>query len=198
MARVRLAVPRLAVRRGAARPLLAAAALACLGAPAGCGGGTQRPDPPVRLRITSPVDATVLRGREVEVRGRVGPPQSQVLVAGREVAVDGGGFSATVPLRDGVNVIDVLASSDGRSPAMTAVRVTREATIRVPDVTGLDPAEARSRLAAAGLGARILDEGDLLDALLVPLSRRVCDTSPAPGASVRRGATVLVKVAKVC
>lgn len=176
----------------------AAALAACLPLLVACGSEGERPAPSARLEIRAPADGVVVRSREVEVTGRIAPPQAQVLVAGREVAVDGGAFRATVPVRDGVNVIDVIASAADRSPAMTAVRVTREATIRVPDVTGRDPASARDRLAAAGLGVTVRDESDLLDELLVPVRTRVCETSPAAGAAVRRGATVVVKVAKVC
>jgi len=164
----------------------------------GCGGGRSAPDPPVRLELRSPPDASVVRGREITLRGRVEPPQASVLVAGSPVSVEAGAFSASVALNDGVNVIDVLASADGRLPAMTALRVTRQATVRVPDVAGLDPQSAADRLAAAGLRATVRDESDLLDQLLVPLSRRVCDTAPAAGSSVPRGATVVVKVAKIC
>ncbi len=181
------------------RMLVPAAALLGAVTLAACGGAEGRaPGPPVRLSVEAPGDPAVVRGREVEVRGRVGPPESSVLVAGRAVAVAGGGFHVTVPLREGTNVIDVLAAADGRTPAMSAVRVTREATVRVPDVAGLSPQDAAGRIAAVGLRPRVLDESDLLDALLVPLGRRVCETQPAVGSSARRGDTVTVKVAKVC
>ncbi len=181
------------------RTTLPAAALAGALLLSACGGADRHaPDPPVRLTLEAPGDAAVVRGREVEVRGRVGPPESSVLVAGRAVEVAGGGFRASVPLREGTNVIDVLASADGRAPAMTALRVTREVTVRVPDVAGLAPRDAEDRLAAAGLRSRVIDESDLLDALLVPLDRRVCETRPGAGDAARRGATVTLKVAKVC
>lgn len=183
----------------AVRPLLLVSALAVAAAPAvGCGGARTKPDPPVRLDVSSPPDSGIVHAREIALRGRVSPPQASVLVAGDPVSVDAGTFTATVRLRDGVNVIDVLASANGRSPAMTALRVTRQATVKVPDVTGLDPATAADRLAAAGLQVRIRDESDLLDDLLVPLSRRACETTPAAGSPVPRGATVVVKVAKIC
>jgi len=172
-------------------PVLAATA-------SGCGGGHSAPAPPVRLELRSPPDTSIVRGREVSLRGRVEPPQASVLVAGSPVSVQAGAFTASVALDDGVNVIDVLASADGRSPAMTALRVTRQATVRVPDVTGLDPASAADRLAVAGLHSTVRDESDLLDDLLVPVTRRVCETAPPAGSSVPRGATVVVKVAKIC
>lgn len=179
-------------------PLPAAAAVLAAAGAIGCGGGRSSPDPPVRLELRSPPDAGIVRGREIALRGRVAPPQASVLVAGRPVSVEAGAFTASVSLRNGVNVIDVLASADGRSPAMTALRVTRQATVEVPDVAGLDPAGAADRLAAAGLRVRLRDESDLLDDLLVPLTRRACETDPAAGSTVARGATVIVKVAKIC
>src|SRR5215207_3794160 len=92
-------------------PLLLAGASGCGDDPA------QRP---VRLEVTAPADAAVVRDGSVEVRGRVHPRGARVLVLGRPARVTRGEFSAVVPLRVGSNLIDVGASARGAAPAWNA------------------------------------------------------------------------------
>ena len=74
--------------------------LACLAtAAAGCGGEhpqqARRPDPPVKLSVTSPADDSTVRSETVEVEGTVEPAGATVLVLGQKAPVSGGGsFSA--------------------------------------------------------------------------------------------------------
>src|SRR5687767_5987084 len=81
-------------------PLLAAACLAAC-------GEDEAERRPVRLEVTYPADATMVREDTVEVSGRVWPRRARVLVAGRRAPVSAGRFQARVPLRTGANVIDV-------------------------------------------------------------------------------------------
>jgi hypothetical protein len=167
---------------------------------AGCGGAdrtAQKPPPPVRLQVTSPVDLGVVAAGTVEVRGSVSPRTAQVQVQGRRARVSGGTFTASVPLEQGPNVIDVAASARNRSAALTAFRITREQRVTVPDLAGVDISDAKARIARRGLRLESTRGGGFLDSL-VPSGVSVCQQTPAAGDQVRRGATVRVIVARAC
>ena len=173
-------------------------AAACPLALVACGGSSSTATkPPVRLSVDAPGDGAVVRAGTVEISGRVSPAGASVTVLGRSATIAGENFSASVPLAAGDNVIDVMATGPSSRPAMTAVRILREITIRVPDVTGESPGTARSRLEQAGLRADVHQSGGLLDDLL-PTNPSVCDMSPASGARVARGSTVRLRASKVC
>ena len=173
---------------------------ACL-AVAGCGGGddppAQRALAPVVLELTEPADEAVVRTDSVRVAGTVSPAGAAVRVNGRAAEVEGAQFTAEVPLDPGANVIDVMASSRGRAPALAAVRVTRELLVEVPEVDGLAIEEAQRRLADAGLQAEIEEDGGFFDELL-PGEPAVCEQDPKAGSEVRRGSAVLLTVGKGC
>jgi Glucodextranase, domain B/PASTA domain len=176
--------------------------LACLAAAAaGCGGDggerAQRSLVPVELRVTAPDDEALVREDTVEVRGTVEPGGATVRVMGRDAAVSGGMFSAEVALEPGANVIDVMATARGREPALTAVRVTRELNVEVPDVEGLSVEEAQDRVGDVGLELEVTEGGGLFDDLL-PGDPSVCGQEPEAGAQVRRGTRVRVETAKAC
>jgi hypothetical protein len=179
------------------RALLAALLGLCSLVVAACGGAGDRPAPPVRLTLTGPGDGAVVRGEHVQLTGRVVPAAAGVSVGGEPVTVQGGRFSTPVTLDAGGNVIDVMATAPQRSPALTAVRVIRQLTIRVPDVRGTSPDGAVARLTEAGLRPRLRDVGGVIDELL-PTARDVCGTEPGSGVTVDRGAPVDVLVAKLC
>ena len=167
---------------------------------AGCGGGdrtAEKPPPPVRLQVTSPVDLGVVAAGTVEVRGSVSPRGAQVQVQGHRARVSGGTFTASVPLEQGSNVIDVAASARRRSAALTAFRITREQRVTVPDLAGVDVSDAKARIARRGLRLKSTRGGGFLDSL-VPSGVAVCQQSPAAGDQVSRGATVRVIVARAC
>ena len=152
----------------------------------------------VRLNVTSPQDAAVVRDDAVELSGRVRPANGQVLVLGNRVDVRADGtFSTRVPLDVGANVVDVLASSGRRRPAMAALRITRQVPVRGPTLDGVAADEARDRLAALGLKPRIEQGGSILDELL-PIDSVVCTTDPPAGTEVTGGTEVEVVVAKLC
>jgi Glucodextranase, domain B/PASTA domain len=175
--------------------------LACLAAAAaGCGGEeprAQRSPAPVELDVTSPSDTAVVRTSTVEVQGSVEPAGAAVQVLGRTAEVSGGAFVAEVPLEPGANVIDVIATARGRGPAMTAIRVTREVPVAVPDLDGLEVPDAESDLAGAGLRSDVTRGGGLFDDFL-PGELAVCEQDPPAGTRVRRGTIVKVTVARSC
>src|SRR3954452_3575492 len=91
------------------------------------GGGNEKPppDPPaVKLSISAPPDTSTSRQGSVTLRGTVQPSRAAVEVRGRSTTVRGGQFSTTLPLDEGLNVIDVAATMPGRSAAFAALRVT--------------------------------------------------------------------------
>lgn len=172
--------------------LVAAVALVC-----GCGSEDAPAPPPVKLVIEEPADLATLRDDSVRIRGRVSPAGASVRVRGEPAAVSGGDFDASVSLDPGVNVIDVMASADGSRPAMRAVRVRRQVTVRVPDLVGFTPADAVIRLEGLGLDAEVEEGGDILD-LVLPGDPFVCETDPAAGTTVEPGTSVRVFAAERC
>jgi Glucodextranase, domain B/PASTA domain len=167
---------------------------------AGCGGGDPapgRPLQPVHVRITAPADEAVVRGGNVDVRGDVTPAVSEVTVLGRPALVTQGRFTAVVPLEPGVNVIDVIAAAPRRKPALTALRVTRDVLVTVPQLAGVEADELQRVLEPLGLRAEIERGGGILDALRQG-EVAVCEQDPRAGTRVRRGRSVRVLVAKRC
>src|SRR5215208_1149321 len=139
--------------RKARRPARACGSVLLLLLAGGCMSacGDSPAQRPVRLEITAPTDATVVRDGSVEIRGLVHPRRARVLVLGRRARVVRGELRAVVPLREGSNLIDVGASARGAAPAWNALRITREVLVRLPDLVGATPDDAIARLDALGL-----------------------------------------------
>lgn len=182
----------------------ALACAVCAGAGAavaGCGGDDDGPPKPptehVRLEISAPADGATVRRGTADVRGSVSPRAASVTVLGRPALVNDGRFTVVVPLEPGINVIDVMATAPRRLPTMTALRVTRDILVTVPDLTGLLEDELDARLDPLGLRADVERGGGLFD-VLRPGEPVVCRQEPEAGARVRRGREVLVVVAKRC
>jgi PASTA domain/Glucodextranase, domain B len=184
-----------------ARPLLAVTCLAPALVAGGCGGDDEpraaRALERVELAVTAPTETVVVRNDAVVVEGTVSPARAQVLVVGEPAEVTGGRFSASAPLEPGSNVIDVIATASGREPAMTAIRVTREVSVTVPDLEDLGVDEVESALGDVGLRAAIEEDREFFDEFL-PEDPSVCAQDPEPGTEVRRGSTVHVIVSKSC
>jgi hypothetical protein len=185
--------------RSEMRPGALIAALASIAVVSGCGGETPSPKPqkPVQLTISSPLDAAVVQGATLQVTGTVSPPGARVRVQGRPARVSGGRFTSSVKLAQGPNVIDVAATARGRAAALTAFRVTREERVAVPDLAGLSVDDAQREAEQRDLELESERGGGFLDSL-VPRRIGVCDQEPAPGTQVRRGTTVRVLVARAC
>jgi Glucodextranase, domain B/PASTA domain len=181
---------RLAARTGGSLLLLLAA-----GSIAGCGDRPERRQ--VRLDITAPADAAVVREDGVEVRGRVRPARARVLVLGRSATVADGEFRARVPVHEGSNVIDVGGSARGATPGWSAVRVTRQVLVTVPDLDGASRQDAVTRLREAGLRADVEEADGLLDQLLGG-DWFVCLARPPAGSRLARGAVVRLEVSRTC
>jgi len=184
------------------RPVLAVLACAAAAAVSGCGGGddgdrAQQPPPPVQVDIATPADMATVQEESIEVSGTVEPAGASVRVLGRRAEVSSGSFSIEIPLEPGANVIDVIATARGRSPALSAFRVTREMPVKVPDLDGLVVEEVQQQLEPLGLEAEIDERGGLLEDLL-PGEPSVCGQDPEPGTEVRRGTSVRVEVGKSC
>ena len=174
-------------------PLLALLAITA------CGGEDRPPpDPPaVRLTITSPSDAAVVKEDTLELSGRVSPGRASVKVQGEPTPVSGGRFTTTVELEDGANVIDVSASMPGRSSAFEALRVTHDPRISIPDLVGVPDEEAADRLTELGLDPARENAGSLFDEFRSG-ERRVCESDPPAGTLVDPGSEVTLLVAKAC
>jgi len=182
------------------RPLALALVLAALTVLPGCGGDDDEPAPPaepVRLSLEAPRDRATVLSESITLRGSVSPVGAAVKVRGREAVVSGGEFRSRLALELGTNVIDVMATAPGRSPAFAAVRVTRQQTVRVPDIEGERAEDASSLLEDAGLRARVERNGGIIEDL-IPRDARVCDTDPGAGEKVARDSIVRVRVGKLC
>jgi hypothetical protein len=180
-----------------AATLICCVALLALG---GCGDDEPSPPPPlapVRMQVTAPADEAVVRGGNVDVRGVVSPSVAEVTVAGRPALVTGGRFTAVVPLMPGANVIDVIATAPRRKPALSALRVTRDVLVTVPQLAGVEEDELERVLEPLGLRAEVERGGGILDVLRSGTTA-VCEQEPQAGARVRRGRVVRVVVAKRC
>jgi hypothetical protein len=180
------------------RTCLTAAALAAL-LLAGCGEERKppRPEPVVELTLTGPPDAATTRDDTMAVSGSVAPARASVQVLGEEVAVEGGKFTADVPLEPGANLIDVAASASGRRPDFASLRIVYEQRVELPDVTGRDADGAREELEGLGLDVTTEDAGGFLDPIL-PGPPKVCEMQPGPGAQVPPGTEVSLSVARDC
>jgi hypothetical protein len=180
--------------------LIGACCVALAPALAGCAGGDKTREPtlrPVRLEITAPADAAIVRGGTLDVRGRVSPAGAKVRVLGRPAQVSGGTFTAVVAVEDGRNIVDVAATARGRRTALAAFRVTRDERVAVPDLAGLAAGDVEREIEPLGLRVEVRRGGGLLDRLLSgdPV---VCEQEPSAGTRVRRGRTVRVVVARSC
>jgi beta-lactam-binding protein with PASTA domain len=80
---------------------------------------------------------------------------------------------------------------------MVALRVRRQVTVSVPDLTGFTPSDAKDALAGLGLEADVHKSSGLFD-FLIPADARVCQTDPPAGTQVNPGTTVNVFAAKSC
>ena len=100
-------------------------------------------------------------------------------------------------LEPGANVIDVIATAPRRKAALTALRVTRDILVTVPQLADVEEEELERVLEPLGLRAEVQRGGGILDVLRSGPTV-VCEQDPPAGARVRRGRTIQVVVAKRC
>ena len=163
-----------------------------------CGGDGGPPPSPVRLTITAPSDLEVVHEGRVDIEGTVRPTTATVTVEGRPAALgDGGTFRASVSLQAGTNVVDVLASAGRARPALAAIRVRRQVTVRVPDIVGGSVDDARTQLDAVGLKADVQRDDSIFDRIL-PGAPNVCSADPDAGSQVDPGTTIHLVASKQC
>ena len=186
-------------RARAVTPLIAACAALALASCGGSGDATSsaRALPAVHLRVTAPGDSLTTRGTSVTVRGSVDPPGASVAVLGRPAEVVGSRFTSQVDLQPGANVIDVAATAPQRGPALTAIRVTREMPVAVPDLSGMASGAARRTVEALGLVYSQTQGGGLFESIL-PGAPGVCEQDPPAGSDAMRGTTVRAVLSKRC
>lgn len=139
----------------------------------------------------------LLRQDTVEVHGIVTPGTAEVLVDGERVPVQDGRWTTTVGLLPGTNLIDVMAGRERARPAIVALRVRRQVTVKVPDLVGFTPKDAKEALAGLGLKPDVHEASGFLEFIL-PEDASVCETAPPAGTSVDSGSTVQVLAAKRC
>ncbi|MCH9662065.1 MAG: carboxypeptidase-like regulatory domain-containing protein, partial [Gammaproteobacteria bacterium] len=80
---------------------------------------------PIDVSITAPTDALITKDDEVQVTGDVGDGVTKVMVNGVEATL-GGSFSATVPLREGKNMIVAVAENANGKTGTDTVDITRD------------------------------------------------------------------------
>ncbi len=80
----------------------------------------------VEVAITAPDDGEVTRDAEVLVTGTVGVGVASVRVNDVAAAVSSGAFSATVPLREGTNMVVALATKTNGNSGTASIEVTRD------------------------------------------------------------------------
>lgn len=176
----------------------ALAATVMAGSLSACGATAQPPAAPVKLTLSTPADGARVSSSTATVAGVVSPRNAHVLVLGRTVRPDAsGGFSATVRVAPGTNMVDVIASAPRARPAMTAIRIVRYVLTLVPDVTGESQKDAVAALRADGLTAAVQGDSNPF-AFLIPIHKQVCGQSPGGGARVQPGSTVTISIGQVC
>jgi hypothetical protein len=81
---------------------------------------------PVPLDITAPQDRLITRAATLDVSGTVGTGVTDVQINGVAAPVNGTSFAATVPLRDGVNMIVAVATKANGKTGTDSIDVTRD------------------------------------------------------------------------
>jgi hypothetical protein len=159
-------------------------------------GDAERPasEPRVSLKLDVPSDGGSVRAETVDVRGTVTPADAAVRVGGRDAEVNGGDFSAVVPLIAGANVIDITATAPGRRPATDAVRVERDIRVEVPVLVGSESDAAVAALRKLDLEPRVNEGGSWLDRVLGG-RMEVCASTPPAGSLVDPESTVTLETA---
>jgi len=81
---------------------------------------------PVELVITGPADGLITKLDQIEVTGTAGAGVDSVDVNGVIASLSGSTFNATVPLRDGKNMLVAVATKDSGRTGTDSVDITRD------------------------------------------------------------------------
>ncbi len=81
---------------------------------------------PVEVAIAAPGDGLITKDAEVQVSGTVGADVISVQVNGVAAPLAGTSFTATVPLREGINMLVALATKANGKTGTASVDVTRD------------------------------------------------------------------------
>ena len=81
---------------------------------------------PLDIAITTPADRLVTTDDVITVEGIVGADASDVTVNGVVATLGVGSFSATVPLREGVNMVVAVGTKPNGKTGTTSIEVTRD------------------------------------------------------------------------
>lgn len=80
----------------------------------------------LEVAVTSPEDRSITRDAEVEVTGTVSSGVVRVDVNGVPASMAGGSFTATVPLREGINMVVALATKTNGRTGTSTIELTRD------------------------------------------------------------------------
>ena len=81
---------------------------------------------PIDISITAPADGLITTEEQIDVSGTVGAGVSSVTVNGIGATVLGTDFSATIPLREGKNMIVAVAEKGNGNTGTDSIDVTRD------------------------------------------------------------------------
>ncbi|MCA9773602.1 MAG: hypothetical protein KC466_14395, partial [Myxococcales bacterium] len=90
---------------------------------------------PVAITLASPTDGFITTGDAATVSGTVGAGVARVEVAGIAADLNGASFSATVPLREGTQMLTAVAVKASGNTGGAAVEVTRDLFAPIARIT---------------------------------------------------------------
>ena len=116
---------------------------------------------PVEVAIISPVDQFITTEDQIIVTGAVGTTATSVEVNGVPATITGANFSATVPLREGKNMLVAIGRNNNNKPGVSSVDITRD--IQKPIVRIDSPRDGfpavENRVTVTGVVNDIVDGG---------------------------------------
>ena len=116
---------------------------------------------PVEVAIISPLDRSITTGVQTVVSGAIGPTVLSVEVNGVPATITGSNFSATVPLREGKNMLIATGRNANNKTGVSTVDVTRD--IQKPIIRINSPRDGfpavENRVTVTGIVNDIVDGG---------------------------------------
>ena len=89
---------------------------------------------PVTIQIDTPLDGLITKEAEILVSGTTGPDIAAVTVNGVAASL-GNSFSATIPLRDGMNTLIAVATKTSGKTGTDVIEVTRDTNAPIVQIT---------------------------------------------------------------